>query len=170
MTFKIDMWLERVLLASLAPLRFLHFSRQTLLLIIAMSLHLIVVKNLNREWFFFNLHSFCIFLFFFKTLTFTKNVNLFLQRLKLPAALLSLFWFFWSYSFPTTEPPAKYIWWQLNDAFLISPKLSYIAFCLSINYHGFQTRTVYWTVKGRGSRVLRSNRGRTGVKPWWRHN
>ena len=120
-TFKIDMWLERVLLASLAPLRFLHFSRQTLLLIIAMSLHLIVVKNLNREW------------FFFKTLTFTKNVNLFLQRLKLPATLLSLFWFFWSYSFPTTEPPAKYIWWQLNDAFLISPKLSYIAFCLSIN-------------------------------------
>ena len=35
---------------------------------------------------------------------------------------------------------------------------------------GFQTRTVHWTVKGRGSRVLRSDRGRTGVEPWWRNN
>ena len=35
---------------------------------------------------------------------------------------------------------------------------------------GFQTRTVHWTVKGRGSRVLRLDRGRTEVEPWWRHN
>ena len=35
---------------------------------------------------------------------------------------------------------------------------------------GFQTRAVHWTVKGRGSRVLRSDRGRTGVEPWWRNN
>ena len=29
-----------------------------------MSLHLTAIKNLNREWCFFNLHSFCIILFF----------------------------------------------------------------------------------------------------------
>ena len=35
---------------------------------------------------------------------------------------------------------------------------------------GFQTRTVHWTVKGRGSRVLRSDRGRTRVELWWHNN
>ena len=40
----------------------------------------------------------------------------------------------------------------------------------SWGYQGFETRTVHWTIKGRGSRFLRSNRGWTGVEPWWRHN
>ena len=35
---------------------------------------------------------------------------------------------------------------------------------------GFQIRTVHWTVKERGSRFLRLNRGRTGIEPWWHHN
>ena len=39
-----------------------------------------------------------------------------------------------------------------------------------IFFQGFQTRTVHWTVKERGSRFLRLNRGRTVVEPWWRHN
>ena len=50
---------------------------------------------------------------------------------------------------------------------------SFLSFSTTIstaNFQGFQTRTVHWTVKGRGSRFLRSNRGRTGVEPWWRHN
>ena len=38
------------------------------------------------------------------------------------------------------------------------------------NYQGFETQTVQWTVKGRGSRFLRLDRGRTGIEPWWRHN
>ena len=73
--FKTDTWLKRVLLAVLAPLRFLRFGRQTLLLINVMSLHLTTVEDLNKECSFFNLHSFCIFLIFLpkKTLTFTKK-------------------------------------------------------------------------------------------------
>ena len=43
-------------------------------------------------------------------------------------------------------------------------------FFFSPHLQGFQTRTVHWTVKGRGSRFLRSNRDRTGVEPRWRHN
>ena len=35
---------------------------------------------------------------------------------------------------------------------------------------GFEIRIVHWTVKGRGSKFLRSNWGWTGVKPWWCHN
>ena len=62
MTFKMDMWLKRLFLAVLAHLRFLCFGTQTLLLINVMSLHLISVEDLNRECFFFKLHSFCIFL------------------------------------------------------------------------------------------------------------
>ena len=69
--FKTDTWLKRVLLAVLAPLRFLRFGRQTLLLINVMSLHLTTVEDLNRECFFFNLHSYCIFLIFLP-----KNLNL----------------------------------------------------------------------------------------------
>ena len=40
----------------------------------AMSLHLTAVKDLNRECFFFNLHSFCIFLIL------SKNLNLHEQK------------------------------------------------------------------------------------------
>ena len=74
-----DTWLKRVLLAVLASLHFLHFGRQTLVLIYVMSLHLIAIEDLNRDCFFFKLHSFYIFLIFFpkKTLTSMKNVKLF---------------------------------------------------------------------------------------------
>ena len=37
-------------------------------------------------------------------------------------------------------------------------------------HQGFETRTVHWTVKGRGSRFLRLNRGWTRVEPRWHHN
>ena len=40
----------------------------------------------------------------------------------------------------------------------------------SICDQGFQTRTVHWTVKEKGSRFLRSNRSWTGIELWWRHN
>ena len=71
-----DTWLARVLLAVLASLRFLCFGKQTLLLINAMSLRLTVVEDLNKECFFFILHSFCIFRFSQRTLTPTKMSNL----------------------------------------------------------------------------------------------
>ena len=71
--FKMDTWLKRVLLAVLASLCFLRFGRQTLLLINVMSLHLIVVEDLNRECFFFKLHSFCIFLLSLKNLKLHKK-------------------------------------------------------------------------------------------------
>ena len=72
--FKMDTWLKRVFLAVLVPLRFLCFGRQTLLFINVMSLHLTVVEDLNREYFFFNLHSFYIFLIFLlRTLTSTHT-------------------------------------------------------------------------------------------------
>ena len=64
-----------MLLAILAPLRFLRFGRQTLLLLNVMSLHLTAIEDLNKECSFFNLHSFCIFRIFLpkKTLTSTKK-------------------------------------------------------------------------------------------------
>ena len=71
-----DTWLARVLLAVLASLRFLCFGRQTLLLINAMSLRLTIVEDLNKECFFFILHSFYIFRFSHRTLTPTKMSNL----------------------------------------------------------------------------------------------
>ena len=40
----------------------------------------------------------------------------------------------------------------------------------SNGWHGFKTQTVQWTVKGRGSRFLRSNWGWTEVWLWWRNN
>ena len=52
-----------------------------------------------------------------------------------------------------------------------------ILFCNSLGFFKqssffqvFQTRTVHWTVKIRGSRFLRSNRSQTRVEPWWCHN
>ena len=102
--FKMDTWLKRVLLAVLVSLHFLCFGRQILLLINAIFLHLIVVEDLNRECFFFKLHSFCIFLIFLpkKTLTSTKNFKLFFWWFQLPIAFLKLLWecFHWLHSFP----------------------------------------------------------------------
>ena len=44
-----DTWLAGVLLAILASLHFLHFGKQTLLLINVVSLHLTVASDLNKE-------------------------------------------------------------------------------------------------------------------------
>ena len=38
---------------------------------------------------------------------------------------------------------------------------SFMNSALNSQHQGFQTRTIYWTVKGRGSRFLRSNRSWT---------
>ena len=48
-------------------------------------------------------------------------------------------------------------------------EISILLFYVVCN-HGFDTWIVHWTIKGRGSRFSRSNRGWTGVKPWWHHN
>ena len=77
-----DMWCTGVLLVVLAPLRFLHFGKKKLLLISAMSLLLIAVEDLNREYFFLNLHSLCLFLIL------SKNLNLYKQKCQTPPLLV----------------------------------------------------------------------------------
>ena len=59
-----DTWFVGVPLAVLVSLHFLRFGKQTLLLINVMSLHLTVVDDLNKEYFFFILHSFYVFILF----------------------------------------------------------------------------------------------------------